>query len=114
MRKHIIRGLAILFLLPGFLFDLCLGLAFIMNDGRTDRHNGDVLLNWAIHLIPKTEWVAQLGLLSAILSTPFAFVTLIGLILGILLFLVYLLVGFIGILAGIVFEGEIKWYSIFD
>lgn len=113
MKNVIIRTLGVLFVLPGFVFDVCLGCAFILNDGRADKHSGDFLAEWAF---------AQFNTVPDYMHIPFFVSVVVGLlpagifcIAGILctvVLCVYILNGVIGSVLSILFTGKIQWITL--
>lgn len=113
--KILLKIISVLFLIPGFIFDVSLGLAFILSDGRADNHNGDCIFEWA---------VGMAGLLPEILNIPFilsAFVSAIpagafciAIFMGLLIGVCYVTNGIIGSIIQLPFTGKIRWITLTD
>lgn len=111
--KNVIRAIGIIYLLPGFLFDVCIGLAYIMNDGRPDGHGGDWLGEWSIsvaYLLPVWARIALMPgvFISALPAGLFCLALTIGLSFG----LVYIMNGIFGSVLSIPFTGKIRWRTL--
>jgi len=108
--KTIIKIISALYLLPGLIFDLCLGLAFIMDDGRTDHHQGDFLAQWAIDkmdLLP--DWASMALIPSVFICALPAGLICIGLIIGSIIGIVYVSVNFGLAILNLPFSGKFEW-----
>ncbi len=113
MMKIIIRITAAMLLLPGFVFDILVGVAFILNDGRSSGA-GDSLGEWVF---------AQAMLIPDVLQLPFMLtvyvcalpagalvvVTALGLLVGI----AYVMINVVTMIICAPITGKLEWGIIF-
>lgn len=112
-KKTIIQIIGALFVLPGFVFDLCMGFGFILNDGRSDMHAGDFLGEWACAQANALPEYLKIPLgLSMMAGIPPAAIVCIGVTLGLVFLLAYLLNGIIGSILQLPFTGKFRWITL--
>lgn len=114
MKTHIIRLLAFLFILPGLIYDVCIGFAFILSDGNENTHNyGYKLGEWIFHIVDLIPNYLQTPfMISVIIGILPAAVICVGSVIGIVFLSVYLLNGTIGSFLYALFKGRFKWITL--
>lgn len=113
IKKSVIKILGILFIIPGFIFDLCVGFTFIVNDGRADNHAGDFISLWAIDLATNLPIIMKVPfMISVLIGIIPAAAVCIGTIIGLAFMAVYVLNGVIGSIIQIPFTGKLRWITL--
>jgi len=111
--KLLIKILGLLLILPGFIFDTCIGIAFILNDGRADHHKGDFIGEWAVYQVNHIpEWLEIPFAVSVVAGVLPAGLLCIVIVIGSLFLSVYVLNGIIGSILQLPFTGKIRWVTL--
>lgn len=110
MKRIAIRILGILFLLPGFIFDMCIGFTTLSNNAGSTTHVDNKFEVWAFGIVPDILQVPfMISVFICVIPTFIVYtvgtlLTLIG--------LMYLVNGLIGSLVSIPFTGKIQWRTL--
>lgn len=112
--KTTIKIMSALYLLPGLLFDLCMGIGFVLNDGRPDHHVGDFIAQFAcdqMDALPNWLGISLLPSL-AICALPTGAIVL-GFILITIIGTVYFIINLGMAILNMPFSGKFEW-GLFD